>query len=217
MMAASTIILSELERDALTELVNIGVGRAAASLRAMIGREVMLSVPSIEIISHLDASALISERETDELIAVHQDFSGVFAGRALLIFPQVNSLDLVRAVMGEDTSDEDAAEMEQEALAETANVILNGCLGTMANMLRQPLAMTLPSVRRTFGAGIFAPDDNEEGDGTVLFLYINFSVLQQNLRGYIAMLMDLESISILRLMIRDFIESVMGDDAEATG
>ena len=46
---SATAELSELERDALTELVNIGVSRAAASLRSMVGRQVLLSVPSIEI------------------------------------------------------------------------------------------------------------------------------------------------------------------------
>lgn len=209
------VVLDELEQDALTELVNIGVGRAAASLRAMIGREVLLSVPSIEIISHADAAALINEQETEELVSVHQDFSGVFAGRALLIFPEAQSLDLVRAVMGEETSPSDAADMQQEALAETANVILNGCLGTMANMLHQPLAMTIPEVRRSYGTAIFQRDTEPQQEGTVLFLYINFSVRERDIRGYIAMLMDLTSMSILKLLIRDFIESVMGDDAKA--
>ena len=37
--------LSELELDALTEVVNIGVSRAATSLRDMVGEQVFLSVP----------------------------------------------------------------------------------------------------------------------------------------------------------------------------
>ncbi len=209
--------LDELERDALTELVNIGVGRAAAALRAMVGRQVLLSVPSIEIISHADAAALISERETEELVSVHQDFTGVFAGRALLIFPQANSLELVRAVMGDEIPAAEMAEMEQEALAETGNIILNGCLGTMANMLRQPLTMSLPEVRRTQSSGLFQSNTDAVGDGMVLFLYINFSVQGRDIRGYIAMLTDLPSLSALKLLVRDFIASVMGDDAEAVG
>ena len=50
---------------------------------------------------------------------------------------QVTSLDLVRAIMGGDVPPDEIAEMEQEALAETGNVILNGCLATMANMLKR--------------------------------------------------------------------------------
>src|SRR6185503_8976236 len=87
-----------LERDALTEIMNIGVSRAASSLRKMVGDQVHLSVPSIEVVSQRRAARLISEREVSELIAVRQDFKGPFSGRALLIFPETHSLELVRAV-----------------------------------------------------------------------------------------------------------------------
>jgi chemotaxis protein CheC len=207
--------LSELERDALTELVNIGVSRAAGSLRKMVGREVLLSVPAIEIVGQGEAAVLISEREEGELIAVRQDFSGAFAGRALLIFPQATSLELIRAVVSEELSVAEASEMEQEALAETGNIILNGCLGTMANMLRQSLTMTLPEVFRGKGAAFFHPDGTPEPDGLVLFLYINFSVLGRDIRGYIAMLLDMPSLAALRLLVQQFIDSVMNDDADA--
>lgn len=205
-------ILSELEHDALTELVNIGVSQAAVSLRKMVGRQVFLSVPSIEIVSQREAVALISERETESLIAVRQDFMGGFSGRAMLIFPQASSLELVRAVMG-DMSPAEAAEMEQEALAEIGNVILNGCLGTMANMLRQSLVMTLPEVLHTKGAGLFQLEGQPAADGRVLFLYINFSVFERDIRGYIAMLLDMPSLGALKLLVQKFIDSVMSDDA----
>ena len=41
--------LTELHLDALTEVFNIGAGRAAASLSEIVGDEVKLSVPLIEI------------------------------------------------------------------------------------------------------------------------------------------------------------------------
>src|ERR1700722_10270615 len=101
-MTSDYVPLTELERDALTELVNIGVSRAAAGLRKMVGEEVLLSVPSVEVVSHRLAITLIGERESDDLIAVLQDFAGAFSGRALLIFPRTKSLELVRAVAGEN-------------------------------------------------------------------------------------------------------------------
>ena len=44
-------LLNELEIDALTEMVNIGVGRAATSLRDMVGEQVLLSVPRVNLVS----------------------------------------------------------------------------------------------------------------------------------------------------------------------
>ena len=83
-----------------------------------------------------------------KLVAVHQAFEGDISGRALLIFPETNSLELVRAVTGGDLPLEDIIELEQEALAETGNVILNGCLATIANMLQRNLKMSLPEMVR---------------------------------------------------------------------
>jgi len=210
-MTTPFVALSELEHDALTELVNIGVSKAAAALRQMVGEEILLSVPSVEVVSHTTAIALIGEREGDELVAIRQNFSGAFSGRALLIFPQANSLELVRAVVGEEMSSEDVLTIQQEALAETGNVILNGCLATMANMLHRSLSMSLPEVLHGNGARVFEFGDLE-AEGLVLFLYINFAMRDRDIRGYIAMLMDLPSLASLRVLIGDFIDRVMSED-----
>ena len=212
-MTIHAILLDELERDALTELVNIGVSRAAANLRKMVGEQVLLSVPSVEVVTREGATILIRERESGELVAVRQDFEGVFSGRALLIFPKSNSMALVHAVTGGALSAEDAAEMEVEALAETGNVVLNSCLATMANMLQQPLTMSLPEVIRGDGSTLFDLSLSDADGGVVLFLYINFAINDRDIRGYIAMLMDLPSLQALKKLIADFIERVVGDVA----
>jgi chemotaxis protein CheC len=209
-VTTATVDLTELQRDAFTELVNIGVSRAAASLRGMIGVQVLLSVPSVEIVSQAQAARMIGEREASELVVVHQDFTGAFAGRALLIFPQENGRELVRAVAGEELSPDEAAEMEDEALTETGNVILNGCLATMANMLQRTLNMSLPEIMRGDGHRIFQPASGPAADALVLFLYINFSVRERDIRGYIAMLMDLPALENLKVLIDDFVERAIG-------
>ncbi len=212
-MIPESVSLSDLERDALTEIVNIGVSRAASSLRKMIGDHVTLSVPSIDVVSQRRAARLISEREITELVAVRQGFSGPFSGRALLIFPETNSLELVRAVTGGELSPAEVIEIEHEALAETGNIILNGCLATMANMLKRSLSMTIPEVLRGTGAMLFEIDDDTPTDGLVLFLYIDFAVRKRDIRGYIAMIMDLPSLELLKDLLDEFIARVVGDDA----
>jgi chemotaxis protein CheC len=210
-MSSHTIFLEELEQDALTELVNIGVSRAASNLRKMVGEQVLLSVPAVEVVTRAGAAVLIRERESGELVAVRQDFEGVFSGRALLIFPEANSMALVHAVTGGALSSVEAADMENEALAETGNVVLNSCLATMANMLQRPLTMSLPQVLRGNGSALFDLSDKNAASGVVLFLYINFAINDRDIRGYIAMLMDLPSLQALKTLINDFIERVAGD------
>lgn len=211
-MTANTLELDELERDALTELVNIGVSRAAASLRKMVNRQVILSVPSVEVVTRKSAASLIGQRESETLIAVQQQFEGLFSGRALLIFPESNGLSLVRAIVGDEMTEADLIEMEDEALAETGNVILNGCLGSMANMLQHTLKMSLPNVRRGDSTLLFEALASGDDENFVLFLYINFSVRERNIRGYIAMIMDLPSLESLKQLIAAFIERVMTEN-----
>jgi len=50
--------LTELERDALAELSNIAMARAANSLRQMIQNEVLLAVPSVDILTSAAATNL---------------------------------------------------------------------------------------------------------------------------------------------------------------
>jgi len=210
-MTIADVSLDELERDALTELVNIGVGRAAASLRKMVNKQVILSVPSVEIVTRRSAAALIGQRESEALVAVRQQFEGPFAGRALLIFPESNGLSLVRAILGDEMPQDELEAMESEALAETGNVILNGCLGSMANMLQHTLKMSLPVVQRGSSEVLFEVRGQSAEESFVLFLYINFSVREHDIRGYIAMIMDLPSLEKLKQLIGTFIDRVTQD------
>ena len=210
-MVVNAIELTELEQDALTEVVNMGVSRAAASLRKMVGHQVLLSVPAVEIVTRQKAGTLLGERESNGLVAVEQSFSGAFAGRAMLIFPQAHSLALARAVAGDDISNEDLADLEQEALAETGNVILNSCLATMANMLKRPLTMSIPTVNKGDASSLFREPVKDDEGGLVLFLYINFSIHQRDLRGYIAMMMDMPSMHSLKELLGEFIQQVVGE------
>lgn len=200
--------LSDLERDAIAEIANMGVSRAATSLRQMVGEQVLLSVPAVEIVTRKEASQLVDRGNPRALVAVQQSFEGPFSGRALLIFPQAQSLELVRSIVGAENSLEDVIDLEQEALAETGNVILNACLATIANVLRRTMRMSLPSVIRGDGATLFeAQTGNPDGD-LVLFLYIDFTIKNRDIRGFIALLMDLPSIAALKDIVRDFIGSL---------
>jgi chemotaxis protein CheC len=202
--------LNELEIDALTELVNLGVSRAALNLREMVGKQVALSVPKVDLIARERAIEILGNTEPNKLVAVHQLFEGEVHGRALLIFPETRSLELVRAVTRGDLSLEDILELEQEALAETGNVILNGCLATIANQLQRTLKISLPEIMRGNSRMIFAlPPPPLPGDA-VLFIYINFLIHESDIQGYIALLLDLPSLSALKALLDEYIERTAG-------
>lgn len=214
MSAANGVTLSELELDALTELVNLGVSRAAANLALMVHDEVLLTVPRVALLTRKEAIRTLSERESKHLVAVHQIFEGDITGRALLIFPEEQSLELVRSVVGTDLSLEEIIELEQEALAETGNVILNSCLATIANSLESNLKISLPEVLRGESSRFFSLEPPPASGTTILFIYINFALRSRDIDGYIAMMMDLPSLTSLQTLLRALIRRTGGAPPE---
>ncbi len=202
MTSPPTPPLTDLERDALAELSNIAMARAATSLRQMVESQVLLSVPSVDIVSKEDATRLIAKPNNPRLVAVRQDFKGPFSGRALLIFPEANSLELVRVVVGKNLPLEDISSLEDEALAETGNIILNSWVATIANLLKRTLDISLPVVVRGDSRRMLQSDETQT---LVLFLHIQFEIRQKEIQGYVALLMDIPSLDVLRLMIADLI------------
>lgn len=203
-------VLDEIELDALTELVNLGISDAAASLAEMVREEVLLSVPKVTLVSREEATELLGKREERQLVAVHQVFEGDINGRALLIFPEARSLELVLAVVGGELTLEEITELEQEALLETGNVILNGCLATIANQLQRSLKISLPEIVHGDSDDLFNLAPPPAPGDTVMFVYINFAMRARDIQGYIAMMLDMPSLEALRRLLREYIARVAG-------
>jgi chemotaxis protein CheC len=110
--------------------------------------------------------------------------------------------------VGAEHSLEDVMDLEQEALAETGNIILNACLATIANVLHRTMRMSLPSVLRGDGATLFDIRKSDPNADSVLFLYIDFTIKKRDIHGFIALLMDLPSITALKEIVRDFVSGI---------
>jgi len=113
--------------------------------------------------------------------------------------------ELVRAVVGHEAPLEDIGSLEDEALAETGNIILNSWIATIANLLKRSLQMSLPVVIRGASKQMLR---GEEAQTLVLFLDIQFEISTRNIQGYVALLMDIPSIDSLRTLLADFIKGV---------
>jgi len=202
------ISLTELQRDAFTELLNIGMGRAAAALSEMVSEEVMLSVPFVDFMSRHDASALIQEKGSERIMAVSQAFSGLFWGDTMLVFPETKSLELVRSFIQESFPLEDMTEMEQEAFMEIGNIILNSCIGSIANMLHQEVSSSLPSLWRGACTDILGGQHASDTDDVVMFLRMDFSLQERSIDGYVMFIIDGNAIAALQASIDEFLSHV---------
>ncbi|MBF0179565.1 MAG: chemotaxis protein CheC [Magnetococcales bacterium] len=188
-------VLSELEQDALLEVLNLGMGQAADSLSRMVGDEVLLSVPTLYFLPRDEAFRLIEEDPHADVAAVRQLFSGPFQGSALLIYPHDRSLELVRSLLHAQITPEECRTLEQESLMEVGNIILNACLGTLANLMEIELLCDLPQYLQG-RCDLLLTEKLEMSDMThLLVLYVHFGLASNTVRGDVVLLFDATAIA----------------------
>lgn len=191
--------LDDTERDALTELGNVGVAKASVALAKLVGGEVRMSVPDVRVMPRGDAARGLDEAFSGPLLAVSEGFDGALKGAALLVFADRHCHELVRAVLPPEVDAADLPEMEGEALTEVGNIVLNNWLAVVANMLDATLNTALPVVLRGDGAAILAGCGAPAGEEapTIVFT-IRFDVHGTNIAGQILIAMDASAEAALR-------------------
>ena len=198
---------TEMELDAISELLNMGMGSAAASLSEMVGEEVRLGVPLVQWLAPGEAAQLLAREEGGTVAGVLMRFDGSIAGEALLVFPEASSLSLVRALMRDDVPLADLTDMEEEALVEVGNIILNGSLSSLADVLGEPIQTHVPSFVRGRWADLL-PDRSDSGPDenppSLLGVQIEFGVHELDLSGSVALMLGMQSMQHLRSIIETF-------------
>ncbi len=205
--------LSELENDALIEIFNIGVGHAAASMSAIVNEAVRMSVPSISFIPRAEAARLLGAGDAgpDRICGVSQHYAGAFETEAILMFPEDKSLDIVRLMVGEAVPLKELTEMEQEAMCEIGNIMLNSCVGTLANIFQRELQGSLPQYHiGTSDQILSATAAGSQADAVVLMLHIDFLLEKHQIHGYVAFVLAISALHDLKDQINLYIARVMG-------
>ncbi len=203
------IQLSELQHDALVEIFNLGVGQAAAAMSRIVNEEVTMSVPMIAFQSRAEVAKTLGSDEGRRICAIAQQFKGAFNTEAFLMFPEEKSLEIVRLMVDQSISLEELSEMEQEAMSEVGNIILNSCMGTFANASGRELQGSLPTYHVGTGDDILGYS-GKEWDGVVLTLQIDFNIEKHHIYGYVAFLLDMTALHDLQRYIDDYLAKLMG-------
>lgn len=200
--------LSDLQLDALTEIFNIGAGRAAASLSEIVGDEVKLSVPSIQLYQSSEINADALSLNSTRLGAVKQRFSGPFDADAMLLFTEDRALEIVHDMMNSQVSIKEVAEFEQEAMCELGNIILNACLSSMADMLDLILHSSLPAYSVGTTEIVLQQIVSEADHPLVLVLHIDLTIEKHHSQGCLVFLLSSSSLQKLLTHIDRFIASI---------
>ena len=137
--------LDAVQLDALTELFNIGLHRAAASLSELTQQRIVVELPRLWTGSRGQVLPRLMELLDVGRAAVHQIFSGAVAGDAVLLLEYDKAALLARLMTHDEVAI--AGRLDQsarEVLAEVGNIVLSACLSAFGDMLKFSVLFSVP-------------------------------------------------------------------------
>jgi chemotaxis protein CheC len=139
--------LTAVQKDSLTELLNIGYARAASALSDLTGQRITLAVPDVTIHRMDRITPTLQEVVEGEVICVNQMFGGPICGNAVLLFEQSSAVILAELLTGVAPKRGKLDESAREVINEVGNIVLNACLGSFGNMMEMNIKFTVPQVQ----------------------------------------------------------------------
>jgi chemotaxis protein CheC len=189
--------LTASQKDALTELINIGYARAAAALSDLTGHRIALEVPEVAIHLISEIKQKLQSVIIGEVASVNQIFSGPISGNAILLLDREAALLLNRLL----TDRPDIPELDgaaREVITEVGNIVLNACLGAFGNLLKVQVTFTVPqlqieTVQRVLSSIKVGGSELEYA----LIIHTRFQMRSSNVSGYLVIILGVTSLETL--------------------
>lgn len=189
------MLLTNRQKDAIAEVINISFSRAAKSLNELTGSRVVISVPQIELIEVHKLEETLENIIRDEITSVHQIFHGSINGDALLIFDRESSINLVNTLLKEEDELQDLTESMKEVIIEVGNIVLSACLSMFGNILKVQLKFTVPKISLNSLSQMIQTFEFSEAEiKYALIIYMDFLVEGKNIKGTLILVMGLTSL-----------------------
>jgi len=191
--------IEELDIDALTELFNIGLHRAASSLSDLTGQRIIVDLPQLWVCPIEETHARLIELLQGDLATVHQIFRGTVTGDAVLVL-QYDSAARLATLMtdGEVAIGGRLDQSAREVLAEIGNVILSSCLSSFGDMLRVSVSFSVPRIHVESLEGMLRSlqVDNEDLHFALLAA-TQFRLSEEEVGGYLIIAVGVSSLTII--------------------
>lgn len=186
--------LTASHQETLTELINIGYGRAAAALSELTGRRISLEVPKVALHPISEVGRALGQVLTGEIASVHQVFSGPVSGNALLLLDHDAALLLNSLLLNIPIHSGHLRPPEREALTEVGNIVLNACLGVFGNLLQVQVTFSVPRLNiESIDGVLHSISVRSQELQYALMVHTRFSVKESDVRGYLVIVLGITS------------------------
>ncbi|MEO6246438.1 MAG: chemotaxis protein CheC [Opitutaceae bacterium] len=189
------------QKDGLTELINIGYGRAAGVLSELTGYRISLEVPQVDIHDIKVLGPTLEKILTSPVASVNQAFAGPVAGSALLLLDEPSALVMSRMLGDERVGAEELDANAKEIITEVGNIVLNACLGVFANLLKIQVTFSVPHLSVENVAAVLDEVTKKSNELLQFGLIIRtrFHVKVADVTGYLVIVLGIASLD--RLLV----------------
>ena len=197
--------VEDLDKDALTELFNIGLHRAASALSELTGQRILVDLPRLWVCPIADTYARLVDFLDGDLATVHQIFRGSVTGDAVLVLDYGSAAQLTGLMT--DGSVALGGRLDQsarEVLAEVGNVILSSCLSSFGDMLHVSVTFSVPRMHVESLEGLLRSLQVESEDVSyTLLAATRFRLSEGEVGGYLMIAVGMSSLELIARALAD--------------
>ncbi|HEX8656449.1 MAG TPA: chemotaxis protein CheC [Hymenobacter sp.] len=140
--------MTDLERDIIREILNIGLARAADSFAVIAQERVLLEVPNIDLLVSDDILLRVRDYQAKH-VPIQSDIRGDFNGTTLMFFSGQHIQRLSRVCLRMQTTETlEVNELQESLLLEISNIITGALVTQLANILKANIYGAPPTVPR---------------------------------------------------------------------
>lgn len=211
-------MLSIMQKDILTELVNVYIGQAANLLSETVNQKIELTIPQINLltVSELDFSEYkyLSIFSSSYVVSSSMRFGNKFQGKAFLVFPPEHAKVLISVCTGEIVFPEQSAhtirldDTDLDILREIGNLIINAIIGEFGNLLNIRVEYSIPEIELI--SIVETQKILLENDIYILVLHTSFTLARTRITGAVFIALSLNSVSLLLEKVNMLSEDLNG-------
>lgn len=187
--------LTERQRDALSELINIAFARTGAALSELTGHRVLLEPPEVAVYRTEELRGALAKFVPGDIASIHQVFAGPVAGDALLLLNYAGAVQLTDLLTDGHQPSNFLDESAREVLTEVGNILLNACLGMFGNLLNVHVTFSVPRLHlETLDELIESTTTDKREMHYALVVYTGFQIRDSSVKGFLVIVLSVASL-----------------------
>lgn len=192
--------LTNLQKDALREVENIGSGNAATALSEMFGTETKISLSHLSVIHIKHASKKIKKHK-GIIVALYAPLRGDFSGNTISVFfSKKDAFTVADLLLNRKIGTTRFMGMEeQRALKKMGDALSNAYTSSLSKFLKLKIKQLPQRITTIFGESIEDLVFKDFGDKKIhsLLLKTHFTIGSVNIKGEFALIAFLKSVNVL--------------------